>query len=90
MTVDCRVPTLDTAIGFPQFACGSMRRGIGRVLVAAAETWAQDRGLRHLTLHTGIANIPVRQFYAALGFHEEGIRLTRPLQDLLCRSSGGW
>ena len=46
-----------------------------------AEAWAQDRGLRHLTLHTGIANIPARRFYATLGFHDEEIRLTRPLQD---------
>ena len=70
---------LDGYIGELAVAAHEARRGIGRALIAAAETWARDRGLRHLTLHTGIANIPARDFYAALGFREEEIRLTRPL-----------
>ena len=72
---------VDGYIGELAVASHAVRRGIGRALIAAAETWAQDRGLRHLTLHTGMANIPARHFYAALGFREEEIRLTRPLQD---------
>jgi ribosomal protein S18 acetylase RimI-like enzyme len=72
---------IDGYIGELAVASNSVRRGIGRALVAAAETWAQNRGLRHLTLHTGMANIPARHFYAALGFLEEDIRLARPLQD---------
>jgi ribosomal protein S18 acetylase RimI-like enzyme len=70
----------DGYIGELAVAAHAVRRGIGRALIAAAETWARDRGLRHLTLQTGSANIPARHFYAALGFHEEDIRLTRPLQ----------
>jgi ribosomal protein S18 acetylase RimI-like enzyme len=72
---------IDGYIGELAVASRAVRRGIGRALITAAETWAQDRGLRHLTLHTGIANIPARHFYSALGFHEEEIRLTRPLPD---------
>lgn len=70
----------DGYIGELAVASRAARRGIGRALIAAAEAWAQSRGLRHLTLHTGMANTPARHFYAALGFHEEEIRLTRPLQ----------
>jgi ribosomal protein S18 acetylase RimI-like enzyme len=55
------------------------RRGIGRSLVAAAEAWARDQGLAHLTLHTGVYNTSARAFYAALGFAEEEVRLTRPV-----------
>jgi ribosomal protein S18 acetylase RimI-like enzyme len=72
---------LDGYIGELAVAAHETRRGIGRALIAAAETWARDRGLRNLTLHTGIANIPARDFYAALGFQEEELRLTRPLRD---------
>jgi len=71
----------DGYIGELAIASRAVRRGIGRALIKAAETWAQDRGLRHLTLHTGIANIPARHFYSALGFQEEEIRLTRSLPD---------
>jgi ribosomal protein S18 acetylase RimI-like enzyme len=55
------------------------RRGIGRALIDAADTWARDHGLAHLTLHTGARNGGARAFYAALGFVEEEVRLTRPL-----------
>jgi len=47
--------------------------------MAAAESWASDRGLRHLTLETGAANQPARGFYRALGYLEEDVRLTKPL-----------
>jgi GNAT superfamily N-acetyltransferase len=55
------------------------RRGIGRALVAAADAWARDHGLGNLTLHTGAFNASARAFYAALGFAEEEVRLTRPI-----------
>jgi len=72
---------IDGYIGELAVASHAVRRGIGRALIAAAQAWAQDRGLRHLSLHTGMANIPARHFYAALGFLEEEIRLTRPVRD---------
>jgi ribosomal protein S18 acetylase RimI-like enzyme len=71
---------VDGYIGELAVASCAARRGIGQALIAAADTWAQGRGLRHLTLHTGMANIPARHFYATLGFREEDIRLTRPLR----------
>ncbi|NUP62802.1 MAG: GNAT family N-acetyltransferase [Nonomuraea sp.] len=57
----------------------SVRTGVGRRLLAAAEDWARDQGLRHLTLETGAADTTARRFYAALGYQEESVRLTRPL-----------
>jgi ribosomal protein S18 acetylase RimI-like enzyme len=69
----------DAYIGELAVASHAVRHGIGRALIAAADTWARGRRLRNLTLHTGMANISGRAFYAALGFREEEIRLTRPL-----------
>ncbi|GGT15106.1 GNAT family N-acetyltransferase [Nonomuraea spiralis] len=56
-----------------------VRGGVGRRLMAAAEDWARGQGLRHVTLETGAANTTARRFYAALGYTEEGVRLTRSL-----------
>lgn len=69
----------DGYIGELAVADRAARQGIGRALIAAADTWARDRGLRHLTLHTGAFNANARAFYAALGFADEEVRLTRPI-----------
>jgi ribosomal protein S18 acetylase RimI-like enzyme len=37
------------------------------------------RGLAFLTLETGAANKPARDLYAALGYQEEGVRLTKAI-----------
>ncbi|MEV4013376.1 GNAT family N-acetyltransferase [Nonomuraea angiospora] len=58
----------------------AVRTGVGRRLMAAAEDWARQQGLRNLTLETGAANTTARRFYAALGYLEEGVRLTRSLE----------
>jgi GNAT superfamily N-acetyltransferase len=58
------------------------RHGIRRALIAAADAWARDHGLRNLTLHTGAFNASARGFYAALGFVEEEVRRTRPVPDV--------
>ena len=71
----------DGYIGELAVADRASRQGIGRALIAAAEDWARARGLRHLTLHTGAFNANARAFYAALGFVEEEVRLTRPVAD---------
>ncbi|MFC3738281.1 GNAT family N-acetyltransferase [Paractinoplanes deccanensis] len=55
------------------------RRGVGSLLMHAAEAWARGRGLRHLTLETGAANAPARAFYARRGYQEEDVRLTKAL-----------
>jgi ribosomal protein S18 acetylase RimI-like enzyme len=62
-------------------AAGEERRGVGRELMRAAERWAQEQGYRRLTLETGAANHSARAFYAALGYTEEDVRLTRTLPD---------
>jgi GNAT superfamily N-acetyltransferase len=69
----------DGYIGELVVAENASRQGIGQALVGAADAWARDRGLANLTLHTGAYNIGARAFYAALGFVEEEVRLTRPL-----------
>jgi hypothetical protein len=46
---------------------------------AARKSRVRDHGLRNLTLHTGAFNAGARAFYAALGFAEEEVRLTRPI-----------
>jgi GNAT superfamily N-acetyltransferase len=69
----------DGYIGELVVAHRAARRGIGRALVAAADEWARDHGLRNLTLHTGAFNAGARAFYADLGFAEEEVRLTRPI-----------
>jgi|SRR5580704_8558288 ribosomal protein S18 acetylase RimI-like enzyme len=69
----------DGYIGELAVAEHASRHGIGRALIGAADTWARDHGLAHLTLHTGARNANARAFYAALGFAEEEVRLTRPL-----------
>jgi GNAT superfamily N-acetyltransferase len=72
----------DGYIGELVVADRASRHGIGRALITAAEAWARDHGLRNLTLHTGTFNANAREFYAALGFVEEEVRLTRPVPDV--------
>lgn len=67
----------DGYIGELVVARCAARRGIGSALIAAAEGWGRERGLANLTLHTGAFNNAARWFYAALGFAEEELRLTR-------------
>ena len=69
----------DGYIGELAVAEHASRRGIGRALITAADSWARDHGLANLTLHTGAFNTRARAFYAALGFTEEEVRLTRRL-----------
>jgi ribosomal protein S18 acetylase RimI-like enzyme len=66
----------DAYIGELAVAKDAARTGVGRQLMAAAAGWAEEHGLRCLTLHTGAANATARAFYEALGFREEDIRLT--------------
>lgn len=75
----------DGYIGELAVAERASRRGIGRALVSAAGAWACDHGLENLTLHTGAFNAGARAFYAALGFAEEEVRLTRPARGRLAQ-----
>lgn len=69
----------DGYVGELVVAESAERHGIGRALLAAAEDWAAGRGLRRLSLETGAANTAARAFYAALGYQEEDVRLSRPI-----------
>jgi ribosomal protein S18 acetylase RimI-like enzyme len=70
---------VDAYVGDLVTATGMERRGVARALMAAAEAWGADRGLAYLTLETGAANRGARAFYAALGYLEEDVRLTKKI-----------
>ena len=53
--------------------------GVGRALIAAAEDWGRARGRKRVVVDNGAANIPARNFYAALGFEEEDITVSRAI-----------
>jgi ribosomal protein S18 acetylase RimI-like enzyme len=73
----------DGYIGELAVAEGAARRGIGSALIEAADGWAREHGLVNLTLHTGAFNTGARAFYAAAGFAEEEVRLTRAVSPLV-------
>ncbi|HZC29923.1 MAG TPA: GNAT family N-acetyltransferase [Gaiellaceae bacterium] len=58
-------------------AAESERRGIGGALMAAVEGWARERSLTRVSLDTGAANLDARRFYAARGYVESDVRLTK-------------
>ncbi len=45
-------------------------RGIGADLVAAAETWARERGLARLRVRSNVTREATHRFYLNLGFEE--------------------
>lgn len=55
------------------------RSGIGEALVAAAERWAQVRGIRTLLAAIFVANEPSMRFWHALGFDPWVERSVRPV-----------
>ena len=50
------------------------RHGVGRALLAAAETWAKDTGVSKLELHVFPHNEAAIALYAGAGFLQEGYR----------------
>jgi ribosomal protein S18 acetylase RimI-like enzyme len=73
---------LDAYIGELAVDAALEGRGAGRALMTAAEQWAADRGLAHITLETGARNHRARHFYERAGYQEEDIRLTKPVDSL--------
>ncbi|MFF4992034.1 GNAT family N-acetyltransferase [Streptosporangium saharense] len=69
----------DAYVGELVVAPDAERTGVGGALVGMAESWARARGLHHMTLETGAANLRARAFYRALGFIEEDVRLSKPM-----------
>lgn len=70
---------VDAYVGELVVASGHERRGIGRTLLAVAESWAREHGFVSLTLDTGAVNTTARRVYASAGFVEEDVRLTKRL-----------
>lgn len=54
-------------------------RGIGMILLQAAESWARSRGYRVLTLNVFPANTRALGLYERSGYEAEGIRLRKAL-----------
>lgn len=50
------------------------RRGIGRALMQAAETWAREVGVRKIELHVFPYNTAAVALYESLGYQQEGLR----------------
>jgi RimJ/RimL family protein N-acetyltransferase len=50
------------------------RRGVGRALMEAAETWARSAGIEKLELHVFPYNAPAIGLYERLGYRREGVR----------------
>jgi ribosomal protein S18 acetylase RimI-like enzyme len=70
---------VDAYVGELVVAPAHRREGVGRALIATAETWARSHGFRTLTLDTGGANQAARALYDATGFEVEDVRLTKLL-----------
>lgn len=70
---------LDAYVGELAVASAMEGRGAGRALMAAAEEWAESRGLSRITLETGARNPRARRFYENAGYEEEDIRLSKPV-----------
>jgi GNAT superfamily N-acetyltransferase len=45
--------------------------GVGKIMMAAAETWAMDRGFRSVALATQVSRADAHAFYEALGYRRE-------------------
>jgi len=74
---------VDAYVGELAVAPGLERHGIASQLMAAAEIWAARNGFSRLALETGAANLPARHLYAALGYQEEDVRLTKAIPSSL-------
>ena len=55
-------------------AAAHRRRGIGRELLAAAETWARGARVSKLELHVFPHNLPAIALYEQTGYVREGLR----------------
>jgi len=55
-------------------------RGIGKLLMQAAEDWTKAQGLRLLHLEVFAANKHAKDFYQNLGFEPETIHMIKSLQ----------
>jgi len=59
------------------------RQGLGRLLLAEAERWAQERGLKRIALSVAEQNGPARALYTSLGYEPETWRMGKNIQARL-------
>ena len=89
VAVQTRVPSTDkdeetydyayiSDLGVREAARG---RGIGGALLAAAETFARERGARWLRISVLAGNEGARRLYRESGFRERVVTLEKPLSD---------
>ncbi len=62
-------------------APGEEGRGIGRMLMAAAEDWSRERGHRLLSLNVFDGNLRPRELYRRLGYAPDTIRMVKVLRE---------
>jgi GNAT superfamily N-acetyltransferase len=55
------------------------RRGIGRAMLARAEAWFAARGVKRITVTSGLQRADAHGFYRAAGFVDTGLRFVRNL-----------
>jgi ribosomal protein S18 acetylase RimI-like enzyme len=48
--------------------CQARKSGIGKLLMAAAESWARSKGAKHVVLHTRVDRNDARAFYERIGY----------------------
>jgi ribosomal protein S18 acetylase RimI-like enzyme len=61
----------------------TMRRcGIGRALIATAETDFAQRGIRRVALNTHLTREEAHKFYESLGYERNGFRFTKDLSTV--------
>jgi ribosomal protein S18 acetylase RimI-like enzyme len=54
-------------------------RGVGSLLVSAAESWCRERQLAEVTLHCYVANEGAHRLYERLGFEDEWYHMRKGL-----------
>jgi GNAT superfamily N-acetyltransferase len=57
------------------------RRGVGRALVDAAETWARERGATVSRLETYLGSPVSVPFWEGVGYRRRSVKLFKPLAD---------
>jgi GNAT superfamily N-acetyltransferase len=55
----------------------NQRRGVGRDLTTAIETWARERGAVRLSVTSGKQRADAHAFYEGLGYERSGFRFTK-------------
>jgi GNAT superfamily N-acetyltransferase len=66
-------------VGILAVTANAEGKGVGRVLMEAAEAWAREQKLEMLSLNVFAANERARRVYERLGYTPETLRYVKPL-----------